>query len=482
VVDYHLAARLRADDAQPDQDQQPRRHARALLAQALQADDGTKDWHEAITQAAATARPAEAVLFSDMIWNWRSRTRLDPGALPHVAEYRGQYRYELAARLLRAGQDSDTPARQSYALTAAVLDGLALSEVVAGATTLEDRLARSEQRSSDRRVFAQPFTHWLRHVHLVAAPQAGGQDRTVTVKMPDRELAKTVIELAWLEYDVPRDALITWLTDLCTGHPDESARVRAAQALAYIAAYDYPLIKERALDTWSAPKRPPAERQSAAWLLEALVLSGIAVDKVTALLRQWTHADSGKRSIAVRAYGTKIALAVPQDAIVGVRSCAAQAGLGPLPQRALYNIYSLGLTREVTEEMATWRREFPLMQERAGQALTGIAQICRSAEGDTDGPYDLLWLLTYEREKVGASLTELAELWLLACTRQSSSSDAWQTLGRWAQSCRRYRSLAATFTDLADEFERAADGGDLGGRLPVYRRRWSGYLMRETAQ
>ena len=52
-------------------------------------------------------------------------------------------------------------------------------------------------------------------------------------------------------------------------------------------------------------------------------------------------------------------------------------------------------------------------------------------------------------------------------------------LGRWAQSCRTYRDLGGTFTVLADEFEKAADGDDLHGRLSVYRRRWNSYIDEE---
>ena len=68
-------------------------------------------------------------------------------------------------------------------------------------------------------------------------------------------------------------------------------------------------------------------------------------------------------------------------------------------------------------------------------------------------------------DKVGASMTELAEVWLLACSHENDRlrSAAWRMLGRWAESCRQYPDLGGTFTVLADEFEKAAGGDDLRG-------------------
>jgi len=174
---------------------------------------------------------------------------------------------------------------------------------------------------------------------------------------------------------------------------------------------------------------------------------------------------------------------VPQDAIQGVRiSAVLPVGLGSLPEAALCEMYRLGLTREVTEELTQWKQGFPVMRERAGLVLVRISQFRRTAEGESDGPYDLLRLMAVAPEKVGASVTQLAELWLLACSNENERlrSAAWEMLGRWARSCRQYTYLGGTFTALADEFESAAGGDDLRGRMAVYRRRWKSYFVEET--
>ena len=487
VAAFHLAGRLLSEDPPPDRQQltQARAQARAVIEEACQADDKTMDWFQDLTHA-STAGPAEAVLFAGVIGDWQRRRQLDPEARPRVAEARGRHRYEQAAGLLRRSDVADSPLRQSYALSAAVLDGLALSEVIDGAAKLVALLAEVEHpgEPGQREVFAQPLVRWLRHVELATPkPGAGDRDSTVLVKMPSRELARAVIELAWGEYDAVRLPVLSWLMTLAAEHRDDRVRIRAVQALAYIAAHDYPLIKQRVLDVWSSQGSRKVEHLAASWLLEAIVLDGAAADKVTELLRLWSRKDMVKRTVAVRAYGTAIAARVPEDAIQGVRiSAVLPVGLGFLPEAALCEMYRLGLTREVTEELAQWRQGFPVMRSRAAVALVRISMFRRITEGESPGPYSLLWLLAHDPDKVGASMTELAEVWLLACSDGDDTlrSAAWRMLGHWAESCRQYPSLGGAFTTMADELEKASGGDDLRGRLSVYRRRWNRYINEET--
>lgn len=486
VAAFHLAVQLLSEDSQPDRERltQARTRARAVIEEARQADGMTRDWYEELTHA-STARPAEAVLFAGVIGDWQRRRQLDPNAKVKVAEARGRHRYEQAARLLRRNDAADSPLRQSYALSAAVLDGLALSEVIDGAAKLAALLAEVEHpgEPGQREVFAQPLVRWLRHVEMTAPKsRAGDQDGTV-INMPSRELARAVIELAWREYDAARLPVLSWLMALASDHRDDRVRIRAVQALAYIAVHDYPFIKQHVLDVWSSKGSRNVEQLAASWLLEAIVIDGAAADKVTKLLRDWSRKDPLKRAVAVRAYGTAIAATVPDDAIQGVRiSAVFSVGLGRLPEAALCEMYRLGLTRRVTKELTQWEQGFPVMRERAALALVRISQFRKIAEGKTDGPWDLLWLLAHDPDKVGASMAELAKVWLLACSQENDAlrSAAWEMLGRWAESCRQYPSLGATFTALADEFEKAAGGDDLRGRLSVYRRRWNHYLSKET--
>jgi hypothetical protein len=483
VAVFQLAVRL-LGDLQPNRERlaQARARAQALIEEACHADDEAQGWFEELASA-TTAGPTEAVRFAEAIWNWHKQKLTDPAAVPRVTEFRSRHRYEQAAGLLRRSDSTDSPLRQSYAISAAVLDGLALNEVIDSAGKLAALLAEVEHpgEPGQREIFAQPLARWLRHVEM-AAPGSGSCDPGGTVvKMPSRELARIVIELAWREYDAARMPVLTWLMTLCAWHRDNRVRIRAVQALAFIAAHDYALIKERVLDVWSSPDSRPVEQLAASWLLEAMVLDGTSTDKVLNLLRHWSRSpEPNKRGVAVRAYGTAIASKAPEDAIQGVRISAVLPGLRSQPELALCEMYMLRLTREVTAELTLWKQGFPALRERAGRVLVRISQVRRIAEGESDGPYDLLWLLAHAPGEVDASTKQLAELWLLACSHESSRSYAWRMLGRWAQSCRNYHELSGSFALLADEFEKAAGDDDLGGRLRVYRRRWNSYLDEET--
>jgi hypothetical protein len=484
VVVFQLAARLAPDGAIDTAG------ARALIAAACRADDATKKWHEEITSAATTG-PVEAALLAEAIWSWHERLAADSSAKPRVSDFRNRRRYQQVADLLRRGDGTDSPIRQSYAIAAAVLDGLAVSEVIEGASKLSALLAEVEHPGApgQREVFAQPLARWLRHVELVALPaEQGNRDGTV-IKMPSRELSRIVIEVAWRNYDAARTPMLTWLKSLCQEHPNDRVRIRGVQALAVIAQHDYTLIKERVLEVWSASDRR-IEHQAAAWLLEALVLEGAAAGKVMELLWRWSRSgDPGKRAVAVRACGTAVASykrseaerseAERFDPIMGVRFSAADPWLAALPELALYEMYALGLTKEVTKELPLWMRGFPVMRVRAARVLVRISQLRQTAEGELPGSYDLLWRLAFTPDDVGVGLPEVAALWHVACRHESSRGAAWQMLGRWARSCREHPELRRAFTQLADEFEKAADTDEFRARLGVYRRRWTAYLDEE---
>ena len=264
---------------------------------------------------------------------------------------------------------------------------------------------------------------------------------------------------------------------LCEGHPNDQVRVRASQALAVIARHDYALIKERVLEPWSTSFRP-IEHQAAAWLLEAMVLGDTVAEKVQDLLRRWSRSgDRRKRALAVRAYGTAVALSEPVDAIRACGSPPSTRGWARCPSSRMCEMYRLGLTREVMTELLLWMRGFPAMRERSGRVLVRVSRVRTGRR--LAGPYDLLWRLAHAPDEVGIDMPAVAALWHMACRDESSRSAAWQMLGRWAQSCRDEPALRGAFTMLADEFEKAADTDELRVRLGVYRRRWAAYLDEE---
>ena len=163
---FHLAVQLLSQDSPLDRERltRARAQARAVIAEACQADGrpGTRRGSHPRQHGQA----AEAVLFAGVIGDWHRRRTLDPEAVPRVAESRGRHRYEQAAGLLRRNDIADSPLRQSFALSAAVLDGLALSEVIEGAAKLAALLAEVEhpgepgQRGSSRSRWFAGYAMW----------------------------------------------------------------------------------------------------------------------------------------------------------------------------------------------------------------------------------------------------------------------------------------------------------------------------------
>jgi hypothetical protein len=228
VLVSQLAYRLSGDTA-PDTGPLDTRPARALLAEACDLFAAVGAWHEEITNA-TTFGPDEAVLFAEAVADWQDQRIRNSAAEPRVEYFRGQRRYQQAADLLRRGDGTDSPLRQSYAISAAVLDGLAVSEIIEGAETLSALLAEVEHPGAPghREVFAQPLGRWLRHVDL-ATPSVDGDAREGTVvKMPSRELATMLIEVAWRYYDAARRPMLAWLMNLCEEHANDQVRIRAS--------------------------------------------------------------------------------------------------------------------------------------------------------------------------------------------------------------------------------------------------------------
>ena len=142
-------------------------------------------------------------------------------------------------------------------------------------------------------------------------PEGGGRAPGVeVVRLSTRRLARTIIEVAWSDYDAARKPMQTWLAGICGEHRDPQVRLRAAQALGYIALRDYAHIKNNVLNPWSESERA-IEHQAAAWRPQAAVLAdrpdGPMRERVGKLLEDWSRRRPWqKRAIAVRAYGTSI--------------------------------------------------------------------------------------------------------------------------------------------------------------------------------
>jgi hypothetical protein len=473
VAAFQLAVRLVGGESpDPRTLADARGRAHAIIAEA-RADAGTRQWHEEITGPTIVS-PSEAVMFADAIWDWHGSKTGDSSAIPRVEKFRFRRYYDEARTQLRHRGGMSSPVSQAYMISAAVLDGLALNEVVEGATELSRRFAQVE--SSNREIFVQPLARWIRPAEI----EVLGIGKGTVVRMPSRGLARSIVEAAWREYDCVRAPMLDWLLALCEEHPDELVRVRAVQTLAYIATDDYKVIEKKVLERW-AESRSPERHVTASWLLEAIVRDGASSKSVLRLLRNWSReSDYKKRAIALRAYGTSIAQEASGDAIAAVRFSADMNQFSYLPELALREMYRLGMVTEVMAELTSWPRSLPAARRRASRALVRIAYIRGNLQDGSEGSYHLLWLLSHDPDQVGASLTQITRLWQSACLDEQSAKDAWRVLCDWASSCAGDAEMSRTFITLADEFEKTAQDAKLRSRIGMYRRWWDRHLTEET--
>jgi hypothetical protein len=500
VLDFHVAAALAGPEGHVTDTFM--RGARALIDEARGAFAEVTAWHDEITGTDVLAAPGEAAQLAEVIVDWNERRSRDPSAVPRVRHYRDQRRFKRARELLRNGSTSDgSPLQQAYVISAAVLDGLPVSEVVDGAGQLAGLLQQVEHpgETSGRRVFGEPLHRWLSHVRLTAQAvdeQDGGSPAlrpraaTSVVTMPDRRLARVIVEVAWTEYDAARGPMLSWLIDLCEHATDLRVQVRAVQALAVIAGHDYAQVQEKVLKRWWESERP-VQHRAAAWLLEALALDDLLEPKVLDVLRRWSRSGLWQqRAIAVRAYGTWVATRAPEDAITCIRISATdpERRFTKLTEWALREMYILGLRREVLDALTFWTFAVLPMREQAARTLVRLARLrrvretdgagehdrlaqrSRVEERDGAGEYDLLWQAAKSRDALGIDLSQLAALWRLACTHPASSGAGWQMLRIWGESCLKNAELRPTFDEL---IKLIATEPKLRARIRFYRRLWN---------
>jgi len=482
VIRSHLAAHLATG---PEVTPADFTAAEALLRAALDADAATRQWEQELTTRSTqgtVAAPADAAHLAMAIAEWAEQRDAGEPSAPRIGHYRNLRMHGQVRALLGRGERSDSPLRQAYVIATAALDGMTVSDVADQARQLAVLLDKAEGGSRRRRLFAETLTHWLGHAEMAAAVTEEGElgRHVLIVRLPSRKLARTIIEVAWSDYDAAREPVRNWLVRICGEHRDPRVRVRAAQALGFIAVRDYPHIKTSVLDPWSQSDRA-IEHQAAAWLLEAAVAADMAggpmKSQVEDLLRRWSRAEEWqKRAIAVRAYGTKIGTGAPEAARSGIQISAADPYFGTLPELALGELYADGQHRLVMRELDLWSNAFPVIRERVGRALVRVSWVRRAGQ---PGSYDLLWRMAHQPASAGIELDVLGRLWKIACEQEGSRGVAWKMLGLWALSSRGDPAQRDTFTRLADIFGKAVDRPDLRERFSVHRRQWNDNLNKE---
>jgi len=327
-------------------------------------------------------RPREAArLAADLVEGWRSG--IEPEKLLNSRD---------PTELVKTAEEELTQGTRwdrAFLVSGTVFDRLAAGLVTREASRLAEVMPRSglpDERDSVSPP-ATPIGEWSKCVQV--SDPAAGSGRTAQLAHP--RLIPFVLESLWQEHIPLRDPVLTWLKTLAT-HPDIRVRVKAAQAVAKLATYDFDVIRNEVLRAWADDGGFRA-RQAAAWALEALALidDHRYAARVRALVRDWSRGNNVSRQAAgIAAYGTFLGSEYPDEALACMRRAAGgrvrrsdgrRAGvehtervLANIVEQSVVDVFLAGAHEKVVKELAEWTR-MPVWRCRrcAGRCLVRFA-------------------------------------------------------------------------------------------------------------
>jgi hypothetical protein len=433
--------------------------------------------YPAVTTARAAARhPWDAAAIARAVATWELDGTESAGAGPAVNAHRQRQVRRRARDLLQLTDPSEAPRAQAFLLSGAVLDGEALSDVVAAAHLLSDRLTLRQRpdREPRRRVFRDPLHRWLHHVDIVDA------DRRPQIRLREPTVAGALLDLVWNEYDEAREPLLAWLRDLCRSR-EETVRVRAALAVGRLASLDFDHLRNRVLDMWGA-SADVRDQRAAAWALEGVVLEGTARTQALELVGTWSRSGAPRKiAVAVRAYGTRIGRHHFDQAAAGLRAAARYPALRTPVALALEEIYAAGARREVLTLLDQWSRSADRVRRIAAECFRNIADLpVQRTSGSTDPLADLggqVAVALPDAIRADPSLHHLVTgLWVTALQLRVEQHRAWQILRRWRYTSEldpggdpSRREATAVYREVVEKLEHDAL---LAHRLHFYEAVW----------
>ncbi|MEO3810623.1 hypothetical protein ABGB17_16610 [Sphaerisporangium sp. B11E5] len=345
---------------------------------------------------------------------------------------------DLPALEERIRQELAGKGSRTFLVTCAVLDGLTVGTVARERLRFAKLQAADDQSDGDDSTgrFDKPIGEWSGSV--VVRSTGAGAGRTVHLVHP--RLVAKVLETAWQDHVGMRDVLLDWLKKLAV-HPDVQVRVKAAQAMAKLATYDFEVIKREVLKEWARDGRFRT-RQAVAWALEALALAddGRFARRVQSMVRDWVRSQQASLQAAgVATYGTFLGAEYPESALQAMRRIAggrlsaadgqrsgadrAERELANIVQKAILDMFLAGAHEQVIRELATWTRLSLWRWRRcAAECLVRLSR----ERGEL--PYRPL-LMEIAEERHGFR-GDVAQLWRNALLPEHQRVGAWEALRR----------------------------------------------------
>ncbi|MCK9926930.1 hypothetical protein MXD62_07075 [Frankia sp. Mgl5] len=301
------------------------------------------------------------------------------------------------------------------------------------------------------------------------------------VRFRDPAMAGAVLEAFWLEHHLARKDVLEWLTE-STAAVDENfddtlIRMRSAQALGYLARFDFELVTTQYINRWVEYGRVWSLR-SAAWAVEMMVDNTQTADDAWRLVREWSQGARTSRQAALRVYSTELGGRRTTEALdfVSREVRLPESTGGRAAAAVVYAVAAAGGIDEVWSLLSSWVSRIDRFHTIAAQRdVEGV----RLRAAIPVHAVRTLLLLTGDRgpESVSARLIQrtgrgsedheiLLKLWKLALTMPGLSGRAWRTLRSWLENLDEYDD------ELGTSWSVAADRliGDLAKDRTIRRR------------
>ncbi|GLY89028.1 hypothetical protein Airi02_069570 [Actinoallomurus iriomotensis] len=267
---------------------------------------------------------------------------------------------ELTGRLredIRRRIDTRDPVLGGCFMAAvAALHGCPEMVISRAAMDLAERIDEDWKVHDERRTrpIWEELQSWLHSTKSTARPSPRpGDGRTLLLDRP--RAPGIALKVLWEEHPTIREALIEWLRRL-TEHPDSSVQTRAAHVVGMFATLDFDTINTRFLGEWS-DSRSSHDHRRAALVLEAAAYDVRLKDRVHAHLRDLASSVRyGHRAVAVRAYGSRIGLEAPDEALRVLRSVSVRLNrrLDHEIAVTVANLCHPGTAPAIVGELSSW--------------------------------------------------------------------------------------------------------------------------------
>ncbi|GGK79212.1 hypothetical protein [Mangrovihabitans endophyticus] len=315
-------------------------------------------------------------------------------------------------------------------------------------------------------------------------PGKEGSGRTVRLVHP--RLPIMLLKAIWEDHVGERDILLPWLCGL-GDHPHKRVRVKAAQAAAQLACYDFDVVMREVLRVWALDGRFRT-RETCALALEALAIAaeGRFAKRVRGQVRGWAKSNNPSLlAAAVAVYGTFLGAKDPDEALTRMREVAgarifrydgrremaehAEQQLANIVRRALIDVFNAGAEEKVLQALAGWARIPNWRWRRA--AAAGLIELSRK---DGSGAWPLLVELSAVQE---STYRAVRTLWLNTLDSHHRDEASWEALHRWLDQARDLRGDDSTAAVVAAVDRLVADlraeSPDIGRHLDFHQEIWA---------